>query len=71
MEHDENDDDDDDDDVVVVGVVKESVCVCERGRHNKWGGKSLNSKKKTMIQLTLNTERDKKGKSLSFFLSLT
>ena len=41
MEHDENDDDDDDDDVVVVGVVKESVCVCERGRHNKCGGKSL------------------------------
>ena len=44
MEHDENDDDDDD--VVVVGVVKESVCVFVREGDNKWGGKSLNSKKK-------------------------
>ena len=47
MEHDENDDDDDDDDdVVVVGVVKESVCVFVTEGDNKWGGKSLNSKKK-------------------------
>ena len=70
MEHDENDDDDDDDDVVVVGVVKESVCVFVRERQQV-GRKKFKFQKKTMIQLTLNTERDKKGKSLSFFLSLT